>query len=130
MANELVWPIEEIPDTDSVFMRAHREHFSDGELHHGVFRKHDGGMSVNWARYASAEETKQQAKEHPNHYGVGSMPVSGIRQIDDLSVEHTPELTNRAHSDVYGLPGNREQRTKVRFLLLRIANIVIPLTIK
>ncbi|OFW26727.1 MAG: hypothetical protein A3J28_10220 [Acidobacteria bacterium RIFCSPLOWO2_12_FULL_60_22] len=128
MADELDWPIKEIPDADSVFRRAHRNDFRDGELEPGVFRAQGAGMSVNWDRYASAEETRQQARKHPHDNAVISMPVGGIRQIDDLRVEHTPEPTNQAHSDVHGLPENRERRTEVRVLLLRITTIVLPLT--
>lgn len=128
MADELKWPIEEIPDADSVFMRAHRNNFRDGELLPGVFRVHNTGMSVNWDKYASAEETKQQASKNPEHNAVISMPVMSIRGIDDLRVEHTPKPSNQAHSDVLGLLG--EHRTEIRLLLLGIKIIVIPLSAK
>jgi len=65
--------------------------------------------------------------KNPEDNAIISMPVVGIRRIDDLRVERAPEAANRAHSDVYGLPENREQRTEVRVLLLRIAEIAIPL---
>ena len=121
-------PIEEIPDADFVFMRANRMHFLGcGQLKPGVFRAQGDSMSVNWDKYASAEETKQQATKNPDDNAVISMPVIGIRQTDDLKVVHTPEPKNRAHSGVYG-PENIKQRTEVRVLLLRITNIVIPLT--
>ena len=130
MADELDWPIKEIPDADSVFRRAHRNDFRDGELEPGVFRAQGAGMSVNWDKYASAEVTRQQAGKHPDHNAVMSMPVMGIRRIDDLRVEHTPDMDtrNRAHSDVFGLPKKGEQLDEARVLLLRIHTIVIPLT--
>ena len=87
-------------------------------------------MSVNWDRYASAEGTKQQARKTPEDNAVISMPVVKIRKIDDLRVEHTPEPTNRAHCDVFGLPQKGEQLTEVRLLLQRISTIVIPLSIQ
>ena len=130
MAEELAWPVEEIPDADSVFMRAHRDYFHpDGDLMPGVFQSHGKGISVNWAKYASAEDTKKQARKDPDANAVISMPVIGIRQIDDLRVEHTPEPTNQAHSDVIGLPqkGQRDRREEMRRLLRKIATIVIPL---
>ena len=130
MADELRWPIEEIPDADSVFMRARQEHIRDGVLLPGVFKAHGNGMSVNWDRYASAEGTKKQASKNRDHNAVISMPVVEIRQIDDLKVEHTPEPTNQAHSDVFGLPQKGEQLTEVRFLLRKISTIVIPLSIQ
>ncbi len=125
MVDELGWPIEVIPDDDSVFMRAHQMHFRSGELQAGVFRKHGVGMSVNWDKYASAEETRQQARKNPNENAVIAMGVFDIRQIKGLTVEHTPEQPNRAHSDVYGL--SDEELTEIRVLLLRIADVVIPL---
>src|ERR1700691_2212122 len=120
MADELRWPTETIPDADFVFMRAHRMHFRQGELAPGVFRSHDGGMSVNWDRYATPEVTKQQAARNPEDNAVISLPVFGIRRISELRVEHTPEPMNRAHSEVCNLPTNPEQLTEARVLLLRI----------
>lgn len=109
MADELRWPIEEIPDADSAFMRAHRDHFRDGELQPGVFRNHGNGMSVNWDRYASAEETRQQARKDPQHNAVISMPVIRIREINDLRVEHTPEPTTE-HTLMFSVFPKRVKR--------------------
>jgi len=84
-------------------------------------------MSVNWDKYASAEETKQQATKNQDDNAVISMPVIDIRRIGDLRVEHTPEPANRAHSEVFGLAVNAEQLAEIRVKLLRIAEVVIPL---
>jgi hypothetical protein len=124
MVDALGFPVEEIPDADSVFMRAHKDYIRDGDLVPGVFREQDGGMSVDWNKYASKEDTKQRAK-NPANNAVVSLSVGGIRKIDDLDVRHTPELSNRAHSEVY-LPDSREELTEVRLLLHRLAEIVIP----
>jgi len=115
VADELKWPIEEIPDADSVFMRAQQMYFRDGELEPGVFQSHGGGMSVNWERYATAEETKQQARlvnKDPTNYAVVSAIVIRIREIDALRVEHTPIPNNRAHSDVLGPLKSVQKRKK------------------
>lgn len=120
-----MWTIEWIPDADSVFMRAHAMHFRDGKLSPGVFSPHNGGMSVNWEKYASADETKQQARK-PEANAVAVLRVGSIRAIDGLTVGHTPEPTNRAHSDVFGLTRD-ERLAEIRILLLRIARIAIPL---
>ena len=128
MADGLGWPIEVIPDADCVLMRAHRGHFLGGELAPGVFRSHSGGMSVNWDKYASPELTKRQATGNPDDNAVIRLQVLSIRQISDLRVEHSLEPANRAHSDVRGLPTNREQLTEVRVLLLRKTEIAISLT--
>ena len=126
MADPVAWPVEVIPDADSVFMRAHRQHFRDGQLGPGVFKEQDVGMSVNWDKYSSAEQTKQQAA-NPDDNAVLRMPVIGIRKIGELTVQHEPELENRAHSEVFGLPRDREELTETRVLLLRISDVVLPL---
>jgi len=84
-------------------------------------------MSVNWDKYASAEDTKRQATKNPGDNAVISLLVGDIRTIKDLDVKHTPEPNNRAHSDV-NLPDKREELTEVRVLLRRLAEIAIPLS--
>jgi hypothetical protein len=125
VADELAFAVEEIPDADSVFMRVHRDFIRNGDLLPGAFKSQDGGMSVDWSKYASREDAKRRAKVPADH-AVVSLLVGGIRKIDDLDVKHTPEPDNRAHSEV-DLADNREQLTEVRFLLNRLAAIVIPL---
>lgn len=125
MADELAWAAEEIPGSDSVFMRAHRAHFRSGELTLGVFRAQQGAMSVNWDKYASAQETRSQAKT-PDDNAILSLNVGSIRKINGLDVKHTPESENRAHSDV-NLPSRGEELTEVRVLLHRIAAVILPL---
>jgi hypothetical protein len=127
VADEKVsFPVEEIPDADSVFMRAHLIHFSNGELRPGVFRAQDGGMSVDWDKYSTPEATRQRARKNPENNAVIRMGVGGIRRIESLDVKHSPEPDNQAHSDV-NLPEKNEDLTKVRMLLGRIAEVVIPL---
>ena len=126
MADNLAWPIETIPDSDSVFMRAHQTYYRDGEPGPGVFTAKDGGMSVDWSKYSSAEETRQRAKNNPERNAVLSLPVGGVRQIDDLDTVHRPEPENRSHSEI-DLPVDRETLAEVRVLLLRLAKTVIPL---
>ena len=84
-------------------------------------------MSVNWDKYASTEDTRQQAK-NPNQNAVVRMPVDAIRRISPLKVKHTPDPANRAHSEVFGFSNKEEQLTEIRVLLRRIAEVVIPLT--
>lgn len=126
MADEIIFPSEHIPDSDTVFMRAHQMHFSGGVLRPGVFRAQEGCMSVNWGKYSSAEETKQQARV-PAQNAVLSLLVGGVREISDLDVTHTPEPHNRAHSEIF-LPTEGPVLTEVRLLLSRMAVIAIPLS--
>ena len=125
MADALNFQIEQIPDADSVFMRAHKGYIRDGNIATGVFKEQGGGMSVDWDKYASPQDTKARAK-NPADNAILSLPVGGIRTIRDLDVKHTPEPTNRAHSEV-DLPDDREELTEVRVLLSRLSTIVIPL---
>jgi hypothetical protein len=125
MADALAFPIEEIPDADSVFLRVHKDFMRDGDVQPGAFREQDGAMSVDWNKYASKEDAKRRARI-PADNAVVSLIVGGIRKIDDLDVKHTPEPGNRSHSEV-DLPADREQLTEVRFLLNRLAVPVVPL---
>ena len=126
MADEqLEFPIEEIPDVDSVFMRAHRDHFRGGNLRPGVFRARDGGMSVDWNKYATPEDTRLRAKK-PMDNAVIDMTAGKIRAHAALAVNHTPQTSNQAHSDVI-LPANDEDLTEARIKLGRISTIAIPL---
>jgi hypothetical protein len=127
VADALEWPIEDIPDGDSLFMRAHRAHIRNGEVDAGVFRSHEGGMSANWNKYATAAETRQQATRNPNDNAVIRLSVGGIRQVGDLKVEHTPQPSNRAHSEVFGIPEERSKLTQTRVLLRRLIEIALPL---
>ena len=128
MADAINWPIEEIPDNDSVYMRAHRQYIRNGQLSTGVFRPQGEGMSVNWDRYSSPELTRSQASRNPDDNAVVTLIVGEIRKIDHLSVGHTPEPTNQAHSEVFGLAAERELLAEMRVLLGRVAKIVLPLT--
>ena len=124
MADELAWPVEQIPDGDVVYMRAYSQFFSNDDLLPGVFRPHDGGMSADWSKYATAQETRDRART-PSLNAVLSMPVGEIRRIDALRVEHSPEPDNRAHTDILDLPEGGEELTEIRLRLLRISDVVI-----
>jgi hypothetical protein len=113
------WPKEEIPDIDRLFMRVHRNFVSQGKLAPGVFRDHGMGMSTDWERYSTAAETLQRAAE-PSKNGVIQLVAGSLRAIEGLTVEHTPIIINRAHTDVFG-----EKTTEVRLRLKREAQWVI-----
>ena len=124
MADDVNWPVEDIPDDDSVYMRAHRMFFRP-TLQPGVFRSQDGGMSVDWEKYSSPVDTRLRGKK-PYDNAVISLPALGIRDINNLALEHTPEQENRAHSDVFGLV-NSEDLTEARILLLNLSRVVLDL---
>ena len=131
MADEVAeWPTESIPSGSRVFMRAHRQHFLQGELDHGVFRRRKEGLSVDWDRYSTAEDTRTRARSDPKDNAVISLSAECIRQINPLTVDHDPissppKERNRAHSLIKNLP-EAPELTETRFKLRRCAKLVIP----
>ena len=127
MVDEVAWPIELIPDSDNVFMRAHRAHFREGELQPGVFRQHGDGMSVDWDKYSTAQATRSRGAI-PTDNAVIAARVGHIRGLSGLDVHHKPEQSNQAHSNVIGLPSRTTpELVEVRVKLLRISKVVLPL---
>ncbi len=116
------WPVEEIPDADSLFLRVHHANVKDGRAIPRTYDEHDGGMSTNWSRYADAELTRQQAAlvihqktgqpKDPANYGVLAFGVGDVREIEDVQVFHAPKRENRAHTDVTGT-NSPEARVKL-----------------
>ena len=129
MAEEISvsWSPENIPDEDLLFMRVHRMWLNpDRTIKPGAFQNRptsQDGMSTDWAKYASADETRNRGKI-PSKNGVIQMVVGKVRQVPNQRVVHTPDLTagNRAHTDVFG-----EKHTEVRLKLSRLSDLVIPL---
>lgn len=120
--------IEPIPDSDFVFMRAHKERMKTGSPSASVFTPHGDGMSVDWDKYSTAEDTQARGKT-PTDNAVISLGVGDIREISyGLDVIHDPLPNNRAHSGV-NLPDDNAELTEVRLKLKRLAVVVIPLTI-
>jgi hypothetical protein len=113
------WPKEVISDADHLYMRVHEVFVSDEGVAPGAFKDHQGGMSTDWEKYSTPEETRQRAKE-PLRNGVIQLVAGSVRGIPGLSVEHTPSLDNRAHTDVFG-----QKSPEVRLKLKRIAEWII-----
>ena len=116
--DRLEWPAEEIPDPDKLYMRVHRNNVVNRELTPVALRDHappDGGragMSTDWSRYSSPEETRLRTDRNPDNYGVVEMIVGVARSIPGVAVEHTPRPENRAHTDVFG--DKKDQEIRVR----------------
>ena len=107
------WPSEEIPNADTLFMRAHKSHLATGQLAAGVFKDINGGMSTNWEKYCTAQEALAKAKV-PADNGIIRMVVGRVREIP-LEVKHTPLSGDLSHTDVIGT-----KNTEVRLKLLGI----------
>ena len=77
-----------------------------------AYDEHGGGMSTNWNKYATAEQTRQQVAnvlhpktgqpKNPADFAVLGFNAGRVREIPDVGVQHTPLPDNRAHTDVTG----------------------------
>lgn len=121
---EVTWNSEAVPDQDLLFMRIHRVWIRNGELIPGVFQNRDAGMSTDWNKYSTPEETLKRAND-PSMNGVIQFVVEDVRGIPQQRVVHTPnrERNNRAHTDVFG-----EKDTEARLKFKRISSWIIPFT--
>jgi hypothetical protein len=111
-----IWPKEDIPDQDTLFMRVHVNNTDEqGEPAASAFRDHGGGMSTNWHKYCPTAEEARQKASHPDRNGVVQFMVSAIREIPSLLVEHAPDHVrrDRSHTDVIG-EKDEETRFKLR----------------
>src|SRR5947208_1595655 len=114
-AIEPKWEIEFIPDPDHLYMRVNQVHIrADGTIRPGAFQDHEGGMSTDWDKYASAEDTLKNARD-PKVNAVVSMNVGEVRSIPGQSVQHMPLPENRAHTDVIGDKGGKNSEVRVKF---------------
>jgi hypothetical protein len=113
------WPAETIPDTDDLFMRVHRLWTRGGVPLPGAFQNRDGGMSTEWDRYSTPDGTRSRGRV-PADNGVVKMHIGTVRALPNQMVVHTPESTNRAHTDVLG-----EKDEEVRLKFVRICSWVI-----
>jgi len=122
---QLSFPVEAIPDADALYVRAHRNILRDGHIVPGVFRAQGAGISVDWSKYSSPEQTRLRAKKPPDN-AVMALIAGEIRTQVKLPVLHKPDPENQSHSEVT-LPENGEDLTEARIKPGRIATIVIPL---
>ena len=118
------WPIEkDIPDADLLFMRVHRNYIQNGQPTPGVFQNHgegeQEGMSTDWSRHSTAEQTKLRARNPAWRGGVIRMVVGDVRMIPRQTVEHAPLPDNRAHTNVKGPKRGGVEGTQIRYLFMR-----------
>jgi hypothetical protein len=98
----------------------------DGGPSPSAFVKHDGGMSVDWEKYAGGPEGTQRRGNHDaTYYGVVGMTAVRVRAIHPRQdVEHRPLPRNRAHSDVVG-EETEEEEEEIRIKLSRVSDWLI-----
>ena len=111
------WPEEQIPDSDNLYMRLWREHIKrNGQIARVVFQDHGGAMSTDWDRYSTPEESQRIGPKPSQEYGVIGLNVEGVRSFPpEMTVEHSPTVANRAHTNVVG-EKTPEARVKLRRL--------------
>jgi len=114
-----VWPTEQIPDEDLLFMRVHKNEIQGGAPIPGAFRNRgegdQEGMSTDWSRYSTPETTKLRAANPAWKGGVIQMVVGDVRKIPSQTVAHAPLPDNRAHTNVKG-----QKSTQARYLFMRV----------
>jgi hypothetical protein len=117
------WPVEDIPDKDLLYFRVHETYQVPGttEIRPGAFRDRGAGMSSDWEKYSTPEQTRARAQQ-PDRNGVVSFHAGSIRIIKGQTVVHEPispggdQPPNRAHTEVFG-----KKDEEVRLELRRIA---------
>jgi len=99
-------------------MRVHVGQLTGLELHTGIFREHQGAMSVDWERYSTPSETRNRHPD-PNSVGVITLGAGAVRSIDGMEVRHEPVQSNRAHSGIHGLLRSDMGPPQVRKTMVR-----------
>jgi hypothetical protein len=138
MVSESPWPIEHIPNDSHVYLRVHPNNFDrlSGEpFIAAVFQNHGNGMSCDWSKYRSKEETRDAGTgnlEPGMDYCVLTLEVSRIRALEHplpgQSVDHDPRWegpghpdNNRAHSLIRGAKSSRDGLPKSLVNRIRLA---------
>lgn len=125
------WPVEDIPDPDALFYRVPTGWLRPGEfdVQPGFFRENKGSMSVDWEKYSTAAETRTRPGS-PERFAVIRMIVGMVREIDGVTVVHSPvqdvpgKPDNRAHTSIFGIETNgtgqavlgRKERVRIEFM--------------
>jgi hypothetical protein len=95
---------EIIPDGDSLYRRAPEHTFKQktNKFSSAAFKirinRGETGLSVNWAKYATPQETAIDPVYGKKYY-VGELKARTPRSIG-LDVKHTPNKRNPSHSSI------------------------------
>lgn len=110
----MTWPVEDVPDSDKLFRRAHRMFFKEDRMMPGVFQEKEGAISVSWERYATAQDARAAvAPEKRPSNAILSVRAGQVREIVPLRVLHEPLPGDRAHSGIHGVGKDPEYRLKL-----------------
>jgi hypothetical protein len=124
MAKKELYTPEDIPDEDHLYLRVAPALVDRGIIYPGAYINHGRGMSTNWDKYSTPENTRNMARKDrdPNTYTVVSLNAGRVRGIvaSPQFVEHTPRNHNRAHTDIVG-----EKTLDARIQFSRIAETIL-----
>jgi hypothetical protein len=104
---KLLREAETIPDDSNLFRRVHPALFNPKtrKFAEGAFlvrpKKNEKALSVNWEKYATAEQTSYDDIKTKKYYCVGSI-LARIPRTLNLEVIHKPNKDNQAHSVICG----------------------------
>lgn len=114
------WEAEDIPDDDYLYKFFKLMYFRDGDVLPACFTNvgqpddPSYGMSTDWSKYASPEETRKRPRDKQARYGVARIKASNITKVPGQFVRHDPIFVagdspenNRVHTNIKG-PKNRE----------------------
>jgi hypothetical protein len=79
-------------------------------------------MSTDWEKYATPNQARARARKTPELNGIVALIAGEVRSIQGLSVEHAPILTNRAHTEVFGLAEDEVEKTERRVHLFDLCH--------
>ena len=145
------WQIENIPNSDRLYFRIHKQNVFDNKDYTNIIRPrafcntpaNGNNMSTDWDKYTTPQQTLDHVSKqyktgktefkNKDDFGVVSFSVDKIKEIDKNHtvlhdpIENIPEIigdpSNRAHAIVDGkISGDKEDSLEVRALFAEIAN--------
>lgn len=114
--------VEEISDEDRMFYRIPQKQLGPEGIHEGVFRDRRGdGMSVDWEKYSTAQQTRERGRLDADEYGIVAFVAGQVRaiRVPPLSVVHHPVEGNQAHSHIHGINGAKDMARLKLFRLVK-----------
>ncbi len=137
------WEAEEIPDDDYLYKFIKLMYFRDGEVLPACFTNvgqpddPSYGMSTDWSRYTTLEETRMRPRDKKARYGVARIKAGEVAKVPDQYVRHDPIFVavdspenNRAHTNIKG-PKNRDDglhrpsREAIRLRFAALFDVII-----
>jgi hypothetical protein len=124
------WPTEGLPPDAWFFRRAHSTFHTKGRPNRGAFKGPDSELTVYWAKYATAKETRHGDPQRAAEYAVLALRLSDLplRELG-LTITHTPNgagtgnvKLDRAHCDIAG-----NLTPEARDRLLEKSHLIIPI---